>query len=194
MLCQSRSWWKLDLHSIALLVNPAFGGHFSSTGWNCYLGMPEAEVPAKCEMYGRVRASKSDATVAGLYVGQDPWSNKQTIVAANDLPSTYSFGYAGVSTFTDTYDGKSNLLLLPSSPAEQACQSLGVTWYLPAIAQLTALWPNRARINMANGMLYYWSSTSVSSANARLMYNGDGSVQNWSKAAPWSVRCFSTFS
>ena len=117
-----------------------------------------------------------------------------------------------VSTYaTDYNNGMNNMSVIQSIdswetkyPAFAWCANLGESWYLPARAELYAIWEKMAVLNealVANGYTaigvdqnyYYWSSTQSDKSNAYKLYFTTGVWDHYYKYSEYFVRAVYAF-
>lgn len=169
------------------------GGHFSSGGAGCYLGMPSTDISIWCDIGGTVRAAKKDSTVIGKYAGYS--GTKHLIVAFADYINRVPWGCNSTKTNAiNLADGKVNTDTILGTycgstfyAAVQPCRNMGPDWFLPSIDQLVVIRANKQTIGgFVND--YYWSSTEYGTSSAYVtgVYAGTTAGE---KNVSYPIRC-----
>jgi len=140
--------------------------------------------------------------IFNLYIGSDGLQHG-LVVSKTETSTTW-----GVNTLVGadrTEDGAYNMNLMPTGAgtARTWVQSLGTSWYLPSIDELSLLWHSRYYVNKTarsigstlltatNGA--YWSSTETIADYALAYYFVEGDAQGCPKAGSYKVRAVLAF-
>jgi hypothetical protein len=147
--------------------------------------------------------SEAPVAGAGFYLGFAGDGTSYMYVAPKSTEaSSLAWGsYGTVRGTVSTTDGLANTNTLAgfgqaAHPPAYAAKNLTTggynTWYLPAIAELTTLYSNKAAtpFSTANsfGNYYYWSSTELSGNYAKRYNFTNGTINNNNKNTPSVIR------
>ncbi len=189
-----------------LTVNLDLGGGSFQDSVNVYFPGPGIDITNNSISVKKSPWYLGKDTLGGIvfcmYKGSDSLEHG-LIVAKTE--STAQWESAGSTTNASrTWDGMYNMNLMGvmnASAAKSYVQSLGMSWYLPAIDELSLMWHQRFHINRAMqtgghtllGLGFYWSSTEFNGSQAMLFTFFNGNVNANSKTTIYSVRAIRAF-